>query len=314
MDPISLGLLGITGIGSIMGGTAANKAAELNNQISLLNYYEQQAANQRARQEGVRQQREAKLGTTDAAGNRTKFVPGVGWVTTLDDTQQQIQDASEQEQLRQLSQGARDEVVQERAAGRRGGEDLLADEADRSFRQARRPDAGALKQLFLAAGGTERNKMADRAGNAAARAATRGGGYNAAAIQQGARASSDADSARDAGIQARMMAGQAADQQLSQKRGDANSLYDYFRKMSTSGTGNSQVFQPQGPGARSTANADQQLMLTMNKTPQFDYQQPNYAAASTVADLGAAVGGYYDRQQSQKYNQAMLDAFGRVGR
>lgn len=314
MDPISLAMFGTSALSSILGGNASREATQLNNQISLLNYYEQVAANQRARQEGRRQQAEAKLGTTDAYGNRTYFIPGVGWVTDLDETQQQIQDASEQEQLRQLSQGARDEVVQERAATRRGDEDILATEADREFRQARRDDPGALRQLFLALGAQQRNQQADRAGNLVARAATRGGGTNAAEVRQGARATSDADSARQAGIQAELMAQQEADRRYDKTRGGANALYDYFRKMSTSGTGSAPVFQPQGPASRSTANADQQLMLAMGRTPQFDYQQPDYSTASTLSDITNAFGGYYDRQNSQKYNQAMLDAFGRMGR
>lgn len=314
MDPISLALMGTAAAGSIMNGMAANDAAQLNNQISMLNYYEQQAANQRARQEARRQQMDAQLGSTDAAGNRTYFIPGVGWVTDLSEDQQAIQDASEEEMKRQLSQGARDERVQERANVRRNREDTQATEAERELRATRRPDEGALRQLLLARGQTERNRSADRAGNAVARQAIRGGGTNAASLVQGARAASDADSARQAGVDAALAARSAVGQEFNNDRQAASGMLDYFRKMSTSGTGNSQVFQPSGPQIRSSGVADQGAINAAGRGAGFDYQSPNFALGSTIGDVGQALGGYYDRQQSQQYNQAMLDAFGRVGR
>ena len=314
MDPITLALLGGSMASSIFGGMASNDAAELNNQISLLNYYDQQAANQRQRQEAVQQRSDARLGQTDAAGNRTYFIPGVGWVTDLSEDQQQIQDMSEEEQIRQLSQGARDEQVQERAVSRRGREDTGATEADRDFRAQRREDPGALRQLLLARGQTERNAQADRAGDASARAAIRGGGTNVAAVKQGARAEADADSARRAGVDAQLQSRDEVERRFGGRRDDAAGLYDYFRKMSTSGTGNSQIFQPQGPQRSSTGLADQLAGNAAGQTAQFDYQQPNYALAGTISDMTQAGGAFYDRNNSQKYNQAMLDAFGRVGR
>lgn len=314
MDPISLALMAGSMGSSIFGGMAAADAQELNNQISLLNYYETQEANRRARNEAARQQREGRLGATDAAGNRTRFIPGVGWVTDLSNTQQQIQDASEQEQLRQLSQGARDERVQERSNARRNREDTAATEADREFRAERRPDEGALRQLYLARGAETRNRAADRAGNAVARAAVRGGGTNAASLVQGARAASDAEAARQAGVQAELLARTNADQEFESGRSNANSLYDYFRRMSTSGTGNAPVFQPMGPARTSTGVADQGAINAAGRAAQLDYQQPQDAMAHTLNNIVTAGQAFYDRQMSQDYNQAMLDAFGRVGR
>lgn len=305
--------LGLTAAGTIMGAMNAADANAANREIGLLNYYEQIAARQRAEQEARRQQSEAKLGQTDAAGNRTYFMPGVGWVTDLSDTQQQIQDMSEQEQLRQLSQGARDERVQERANDRRNNEDTLASEADREFRDARRPDAGALRQLFLARGAEERNRAADRAGNAAATSAIRGGGTNAAALVQGARASADASNARQAGIEAELMAGQEADRRFAADRDSAAQLYDYFRKMSTSGTGNAPVFQPNAPGKTSTAMADQSLTNIVGRPVEQSYVQPDQSWAGGLADMGAMIGGFSDRQQQNRYNQDMLNAFARMG-
>jgi hypothetical protein len=84
--------------------------------------------------------------------------------------------------------------------------------------------------------------------------------------------------------------------------------------MSTSGTGNAPVFQPTGPAQTRTAVADQGAINAAGRSAQFDYQQPQDAFAHTLNNLVTAGQGFYDRQMSQDYNQAMLDAFGRVGR
>lgn len=304
---------GISGVASLMGGAAGNDAAEMNNYISLMNYYAQQAAQQRARQEASRQQHEGKLGQTDAAGNRTYFVPGRGWVTDLSDDQQTIHDMSEQEQIRQLSQGARDEQVQERSVDRRNREDVSATDAERMFREARRDDPEGLRQLFLARGAEQRNRSADRAGNALARQNIRAGGRNAGELLQGARASADASNARQAGVEAQLMSGQVADQDFSAKRGEANQLYDYFRKMSTSGTGNAPVFQPNAPQRTSTALADQGAINAAGRHAEMDYQQPNLAWSNAISNVGSSFGAGFDRYQQSQYQQAMLDAFGRMG-
>ena len=304
---------GASGIASLLAGAQGNQTAEMNNYISLLNYYAQQEANNRARQTAARLQAEAKLGQTDAAGNRTHFIPGVGWVTDLTDTQQSIQNASEQEQLRQLAQGDRDEQVQTRAVDRRNREDTSASEAERLFRQARRPDEQGLRQLFLARGAEERNRSADRAGNALARQNIRAGGRNASELLQGARAASDAESARTAGVQAQMFAGQEADRQFAQQRDTGNQLYDYFRKMSTSGTGSAPVFQPQGPQRTSTALAEQGMMNSAGRFAEMDYQQPNYAWANALSNVGDAFGSGFDRASQSQRELQLLKAFGNLG-
>lgn len=304
---------GIQGGASLLAGSAGNDAAEMNNYISLLNYYEQQNANNRARQTASRLQAEAKLGQTDAAGNRTYFIPGVGWVTDLSETQEQIQNASEQEQLRQLAQGDRDEQVQARASDRRNREDTSATEAERMFRQARRPDDDALRQLFLARGAEQRNRSADLAGNALARQNIRAGGRNAAELVQGARAASDADSARRAGVEATLYGNQEADRQFAQQRDAGNQLYDYFRKMSTSGTGSAPVFQPSGPQRTSTALAEQGMMNSAGRFAEMDYQQPNLAWANAISNVGSAFGAGFDRYAQNQRESELLQAFGRMG-
>lgn len=91
-------------IGGLLGSSAEQQAAQMNYNIALMNYYAQQQQFQAAQAEAAKQDREGKLGTTDAAGNRTHFEPGVGWVTDLSPQQKQLQDMYQGEEVTQLAQ------------------------------------------------------------------------------------------------------------------------------------------------------------------------------------------------------------------
>lgn len=313
MDPITIALLASTaigGIGSIMGGNEAARANDLNAQISMLNYYQQQAAQRRAQGEAMRQQSEAKLGTTDASGNRTYFVPGVGWTTELSPDQRALLEGTEEEQLRSLRDDtARAETSRGRDDTRRGQEDQLASEFLRQLQTVQRPDEGALRQLFLARGAEQRNRAADAAGEMVARQAIRaGGGANAAELTQGARAASDAASARQAGVDATLAAREEADREYASDTDRASKLYDYFRRSSTSGGAPVQGITPQGPQTRSTGAADQMLLSIFQQgAPQMDYQSPNNAWAGTLTDLGKLGMSAYNTHRQGQLDQAVLD-------
>lgn len=311
MDPITLAIMAGTGISSVMGGMSANAANKQNAQIAMLNYYEQQQARMRAEVEARRQQGEAKLGTTDASGNRTYFVPGRGWVTDLTEDQQAIQEASEAEMLRQLQEEAgRNEKVSARSADRRDREDVLATEGERAFRAERRPDEDALRQLLLARGAEARNQSADRAGEVVARQNVRSGSRNAAELMQGARAASDATGARQAGIEAELMANDEADRRFDTGRNRGGQMYDYYRRMSTSGTAAPTPYQPQGPQARSSGAADQGLINIMGRPVERDYTNANFAMSDTISDLTGMLGSHQQMRQNDALFNAIRDRYG----
>jgi len=80
-------------VGAGLGASAASKADDTNWDINLLNYYQRERERNDAIQQGRHQEHDTKLGATDAAGNRTYFKPGVGWVTDLAPQQKTLQDA-----------------------------------------------------------------------------------------------------------------------------------------------------------------------------------------------------------------------------
>lgn len=313
MLPLIPLMLGTSALGTVMGAFEANSANRTNSDIALMNYYQQQQARQDAINESRKQQQEAKLGTTDAAGNRTYFVPGQGWVTELTDDQRALLEGTEAEQLRQLTQGgARAERMDARANVMRNDQGVMADAYMDELRGARRPDQEALRQLLLARGMESRNAAADAAGEAVARKGIRGGGgFNAAEVAQGARGASDASAMRQAGIDAQLQAMGESDRQYAQQRDQASSLYDYFSRGSTTGARAPQGYMPTGPSTRSSGSADQMILNSMRDAPNAEYMSPNNAWSDALVGLGDLAGSYNMMQSNTALNDAIRERYGR---
>jgi len=96
-----LGALASVG-GAALGADASSKAADYNYRMDLLNYYAREKERRQTYQTAQRQEEEAKLGSTDAQGNRTYFKPGVGWVVDASDETKQLQELYRNEELAQL--------------------------------------------------------------------------------------------------------------------------------------------------------------------------------------------------------------------
>lgn len=303
---------GISAFSSFQAGKEAKKTNQLNQQIADRNYEVENQARLDAIAEANRQRDDAHLGETDAAGNRRYWVEGKGWVTDLSQSQQQLQTGTEQELLRQLvTEAQRNEKVNSDAASRRGREGILASGAENEYRLARRPDASALRDYYLAAGATARNQQADRAGDLAARQNVRSGARNVADVEQGIRATADADSAAQQGMEAARMGTEAADTQYANTRNNANTLYDYFRRASTTGATAPNGYQPTGPQGQSTGSADQALLNLTAKAPQQEYTSADYSGTDTMADLGKTLMGYFGAQQGQQQGNAITDRWGK---
>jgi hypothetical protein len=310
---VPLIMAGMAAASAISAAKTSSDTNKQNAQISAMNYAQQQQARSDAMREAQRQRKDAQLGTTDANGNRTYFVPGQGWVTELTNGQKVIQKASEAEQTRQLTEEAsRNERNSKRGNERRNREDTFATEADRELRSVRKGDEAGLRDLLLARGSETRADAADAAGNAVSRQAVRGGGTNAAALMQGARAASDASSARQAGVDAQLQARQTIGREFNDDRASATGMLDYFRKMSTGGTAAPNLAGIRGP-ANNQGGIDQSnrgLLAVMNRAPQLDYQSANHAMTDGIAGVGSAIGGYNSARQGEKMQRVIMDSFG----
>lgn len=86
-------------IGGLMNARTAANQARWQNELNLRQFLEQQRL--------ARVQEEmAQAGTTDARGNKTEYIPGVGWVTRTSDQTRALLGASDNEERLRLTQDA----------------------------------------------------------------------------------------------------------------------------------------------------------------------------------------------------------------
>lgn len=220
------GALGSAGIGALASGSAADQQAQLN----ALAINEQRRQNLLQRMFAERILAMQLEGQTDAFGNRTRYVPGMGFVTELDPTVQTLQNASLQEQLRRQTEDA-----PRIRRGQRANERRRADEAgvaDVVMGEMQRASAdpitqNELFQLILSSGNQAFQREQDRALQQVLRQSMRSGGSNAADILADF-ASAGADRRRDAGVQARLQAITGADEINLGRRSNLSNLYNMF--------------------------------------------------------------------------------------
>lgn len=100
MDPISIAL----GVGSLANSVIqGNRAASLQRAIALRNLQMQEQAQFKQNSLANRMLAMQESGQTDARGNQTRYIPGVGWVTTPSDMTRKLTDASDREELRRAT-------------------------------------------------------------------------------------------------------------------------------------------------------------------------------------------------------------------
>ena len=120
---LALGAAGsLAGAGAgIMGANNAAKASKQANNLAMMQFLEQ-------RRQAELAQRQAEEGSTDSRGNRTRYIPGVGFVTELTEPSRRIQTASDVEELqRNTVDAASSRAIREMAARRQAREAGLAD-------------------------------------------------------------------------------------------------------------------------------------------------------------------------------------------
>lgn len=87
------------GVGGLMNASSGAGAARAQNDVAFRNYYMQQRLAQL-------QEEMARAGTTNARGDRTEYVPGVGWVERPTEQTRGIIAASDNEERRRLTEDA----------------------------------------------------------------------------------------------------------------------------------------------------------------------------------------------------------------
>lgn len=299
MDPLSL----IGGLGSGIAGMFAQEGAdETNYNIALMNYYQHQDDMRRQRQMAEQVMHDQKLGATDARGNRTHFIEGVGWVTDMSPQGKTMMDAQDREQMQVLNhdlpakRAKMDENLQAQIPERQQANALLT-----MFRNnlIRRPTNDATEGWIRDAETRGINQAADDGLNTAARGAVRSGNSNfgsvVAAVNK-SRMDKLAGAFTDAKIKAKDYNAQSFDAKQS---GLAN-LYNTFATRASQMPGVS--YQPQNLDndannlLRTFSQQAQQgygdlFSAASAKSPDFEYKaEPNFGLANTLQQAFAGMG------------------------
>lgn len=299
--------------GSLIGADATSDAAEKNWQINLLNYYQRE----KERRESIRQYQEnqanTKLGQTNARGDRTHFVEGVGWVSDLSQSSQDLDRAQLAEQMAVLLKDKpQQREVAERNMGRQREEDFVAQGFLDELAHTEREDPNAIRLMLQQAMSRGVNEAFDKQGNQAMKTAVRTGASNSGNILASlGRARSDALS--KAAQDALLKSGDIARQHFDQDRAGAAQLYNMFAERA--GRMPNVSYQPQNVTAGSD-NALSTLASSLGvdsralaeafarKGGTVDYVQPDLGMANALASIGGVFGGISNKfDQSQRRDQ-----------
>lgn len=145
--PALLGAAATIG-GGILGANAQNQAAAYNYNMDLLNYYQRERERTESIRRAEEQERDVKLGTTDASGNKTHFIEGVGWVTDLSDDQRALQEAYQREEMAQFGDLDHKRNILESNVQRQGRENLQGDALFDAFQRIERGDSRDVENLM----------------------------------------------------------------------------------------------------------------------------------------------------------------------
>lgn len=318
-------LLGAFGAaaGGIAGAIGADQTAETNWAINLLNYYQRERERRDAIEQARQNKHDAYLGTTDARGNSTKFVPGQGWVTKLSGNSQAMQDAQDYEQMQELQH----DLPAKRARmdsnlSRQREEDYVANGLLDEFKRVMPGDTESTRRKLINSMIPGINDAYNGTIEDASRAALRGGASNS----NSAKLLSDlnkqkSDALTSAFLKAQGSADTMADTEYNSKRSGIANLYNLFATRSSAMPNVS--FAPQnltgaadangsGNPARGDATGSSLMNAFAKQGGTLDYIQPNNGWANAIAGGATAfsqAGQQVQAQQENNSQNALLQQF-----
>lgn len=300
---------------SIMGANAQNASAAYNYAAAQRNA--EAADRERFMQMLMadRQYRQQTAPTTNARGDRTEYIPGLGWITTPSDASRGLIEASDAEQRRRL--------VEDPARMRRGQEEnernrlQEGNQADAFLQQLQNPDTidrSALRDILYSRAVAGGNEGFDRAQEQASTSAARRGLPTADIVSQ--IAGQRADMRAQAGMDSELQARSAVETLQNQDQQNNANLYNLFATRAANTDNVS--FQPTnisnelsaGLGAQrgGASNAGLAAVSAAGR-PGGRYQQiqPNFGNALAVGSSFDALGGMANQLYQQNQYQALID-------
>lgn len=317
MDPISAIVLsgavstGGSFLSGMMGADAQRETGMWNYYANLANIHAQQQARQEAMAFAERDRSERQLGSTNASGDRTYFVPGQGWVTDLSAESQGLHNMQRAEQGRILSEDLPRAREQMRTNARRQGEEeYIAGGLRDEFSRIQRMMPNEMEGLIYGASARGINEGHDETLRNAMRSAIRSGASNSGAVLSDL-ARARARDLGDASLKARLSSREMAQQDFDGQRKGVSNLYNFFA--TRAGAMPSATFRPENLDdesgrmtmAKIAADGGGNVMKAAQMSPgSFDYIQPWYGDANTVKNTAQGLSGMFNNlgQQNMYYD------------
>jgi hypothetical protein len=302
MDPITIAALGSTALSSIFGGLSENQASNINWAINEANRRDQNKWRQQGMDYAENIRGEQKLGSTNAAGDRTYFKPGVGWVTELGSRNRELLNYFFGTELpERRSQFAR-------GAQRSRTESDVADQLLRQFQSVMKENPRDAEQMLFEAATRGINENTAAAMGSAMTAGLRSGSSNVGRIAgeiQRAAGKTMANAGKDARLQALDYVGQ----KYNQQRGAASQLYNLFASRAGQDIGSS--YDPTGREAAANAQTGQMASLAAQGNSigasaigrnggLYQPFEANNAIGNALGGVGASLGGAGANMQAQQ--------------
>lgn len=317
MIPALIGAAATIG-GGLLGAGASRRASDQNYNINLLNYYQREQERFDAINQARRNEADAKLGSTDAQGNRVRFIEGVGWVTELSDEQEALRELYNREETEQLTNDLQKQRQLFNAnVERQGREGTVAEALLNAFQRVRRTDPRETENLLNLAASRGINQAADDSLSTAMRSANRAGSSNAgrmASQMSEGRMQALADAFMNNTLNAR----QASDDQYAREQGNLLNMYNMvasrasaapgigYNPRNIEGIAAQQAGQAQGAGNNASAaltNAFARQGGTMQQV------QPDYGMANALITGGNALSAAFGSINADRDRRAMMDEY-----
>jgi len=275
--------------GAISGANAQDEANQMNWAINLYNQRKRDKEREDSMRYAEQLRGENKLGATDAQGTSTKYVEGKGWVTTLGDRPQALEDYFYSQELPE-----RQSQFRRKAERSRTNEDM-AGQLLQEFQRIAKENPQDIEKMLMAAASSGISEQTEATLRPALMQALRSG--SGTAVEDVTRSVGNAgmDARRKAGMDAKLQSLDYVDSKYNQQRGQASELYRMFAQMAGQDIGASvEPGQALGPANAMMQNfagaANQSGANSLNAVAQKGGTIQPYEANTSEANMWGAIG------------------------
>jgi len=324
IDPVTGAALISAGgnlLGGMFGANESNRATNAQIAMNQMQINSQDRNNMLQRMFLAQQYNDAKMGSTDARGNRTSFIPGQGMTTTLSPQARALLEASDREELLRMTNDApmaRQTLM--RNYERQGKENTAADGLLEELMRGPAMSRSDLESMYRLRMRKDMGEGYDKASNDAARTGLRTGADMSKTLSKIAKQRSEGYAG--AGNEAALTANNAFDSMEGNRVSRGSSLYNMMAARASGNNNN--TFQPFSTSSIDNAASTAQNKLAYAGGMQAQMNPGGYGGTTTVKPdfsnaqllagggdaMSALLGMFSKRQQGNTQSTKGLEPYG----